>query len=370
MKHRALILGMSAMVAAGIPADSIAAVNGGSGASSHAHRPAIVQTASKKHKMILKGIDVAWGTTSKTNLPWVESEAHKIVDYVLSLHANTISINFKYFQKHLDSDSVYTNVGTPTPRDLAPVIKIAQSAGLMVQLRPLLSVVDSDQPRGVALPAHPTEWMHSVYKTLWPYLKLAQQYHVEAFVWGSEFTKMTAHLPEKDWTWLIQKMKSIYTGRLEYAAGHAAYLVRSGPESPNMPGYKDYVDGYFPVNAGPHASVNRLIAGWQQWLKVVPKSTLSNTVISEVGIPVASDAYEMPWGSPPTSLKYLPMQAHWFTMVCDIVKIDHMKGVFFWRLDFPIDPYSIKGNSPALTSDAFADRPGADAISTCFSRTL
>ncbi|MGO9560831.1 MAG: glycoside hydrolase family 113 [Acidimicrobiales bacterium] len=369
MKRGALILGMSVMVAAGIPAVSCAAVNGGSGAARHANKP-VAQTAGKKHTTILKGIDVAWGTTSKTNLPWVESEAHKIVDYVESLDANTISINFKYFQKHLDSDSVYTNAGTPTVAELAEVIQIAQSAGLMVQLRPLLSVVDSDKPRGVAMPSNPSAWMGSLFKTLRPYVKLAQKYRVEAFVWGSEFTKMTAHLPEKDWTGLIERLKKNYTGRLQYAAGHAAYLVKSGPLSPNMPGYKDYVDGYFPVNAGPHASINRLIAGWQQWLKVVPKSTLSNTVISEVGIPVASDAYEMPWGSPPTSLKYLYMQQRWFTMVCDIVKSDHMKGVFFWRLDFPIDPYTVNGDSKALTSDAFADRPGADEIKACYSRTL
>ena len=92
--------------------------------------------------------------------------------------------------------------------------------------------------------------------------KLANSLNVEMFCIGTEFTKSTAQRPEF-WQQLIQKVRSIYAGKLTYAANWDDYK--------NIPFWEqmDYigVDAYFPLDKSKTPKISDLRAAWQPYVR-------------------------------------------------------------------------------------------------------
>ena len=115
-----------------------------------------------------------------------------------------------------------------------------------------------------------------------------------------------------------------------------------------------------PTSGSPEPALRRR---WQS-----SASTASSTVLQEVGFDAQSTGYENPQAvvGTATDPQYLYMQQTWFAMVCEIVHHFNLAGVYFWNLNFNIDPTKVSGDDLSLGPTDWMNRPGATAIASCF----
>lgn len=313
------------------------------------------------------GVDVYWAKGWPFNTTATETkEAESIVHYCKTvLHANSIAVSFPILVDLDNPEVAYTNAETPTRSDLHILISKASAAGLSVVLRPLIHVNASHfYWRGTIKPKNRDEFFRSYAHVLAPYLSLAQASHESTFVYASEFSAMATTQPAT-WAYLLRLMEKQFHGKLVYDALGSQYLRRVDV----VPGGNDATDAYFAVPTGPTASVGRLISGWHGIFRKVPKTTIENTVLYEVGFDAEATGYKIPYkitNPPDTQMKYLFMGNRWFTMVCQIVHDFHMAGVYFWSLNFNVNPATAVGTSRLMSSTSWVARPGAQAIASCF----
>jgi hypothetical protein len=266
---------------------------------------------------------------------------------------------------------VFDGPKTPPPSEVAMFVGTAQNAGLRVELRPLLEVGTAGYIwRGLIHPSDATAFFDSYGQALAPYAELAQQLGVSGFVYASELYSLSRSPDyEPSWSQLISQLSSFYHGPLVYAESGAQYL--SGADVvPDLTTYGEYTDAYFgAAGATPGSSGTELYNSWASQFDRLATQKSSNTVLQEVGFDAQAIGYEAPQtvAGPPTDSQYLYMQQMWFNMVCSIVHNFDLAGVYFWNIDFNVDPYTTPANDPTLGPTDWVNRPGAAAIASCFS---
>lgn len=305
------------------------------------------------------GIQLYWHTSGTT--AQVDSAAAKVLNYIVSLGANTVSLTFPIYTNGVHPTEVYGVAGsTPSPATLGLVIKAAQARGLRVMLRPLIdetNIIDSAGDwRGSIEPPSTSDWFSSYRQFLTPYLDLAQQDSVNYFDIGVELDSLV--FQSSDWADLDTYAAGIYHGEIDYADNWSDWqLAESYAPATHMG-----VDAYPDVDLPDDASVSELTTAWEDWLEHRSSSVLENTVLQEVGIAAASGSYHHPaaFGEAGSTL-VTSIQVNWFTAACDAARSLNMPGIYFWDVDSFAEP------SSGATSDAgsFIGR-GDQAIKTCF----
>jgi hypothetical protein len=279
------------------------------------------------------------------------------VSYLQHLHANAVLISFPFFMHGARANGVYAKPNkTPTPADLAAVVKTAETSHLYVALRPLLANDSLGVPRNTWRPPHIRAWFAGYQRFLMPYARMAQRDKVPTLYVGTEFQDFgTSPL----WNRLDRALHRVYKGTLAYANnGHKLHpgtggrLAKVSADSyPDMP------------QMGPNASVTHLTRAWEAWDRGMPRGT----VLSEVGIAGVRGAYAKPWqGSWPNPRLDADVQVRWFTAACNAAAATHKGGIDFWAVGFgaaqliqPLD----SGHQSAWESG-----PGSRAIAACFRR--
>jgi hypothetical protein len=313
---------------------------------------------------IQRGIDVWWvNNPTGDPLPFVEARSDQIVTYIKDLHANAVDVAFPIYTESRTSDTVFADPDTPSVQEIAEFISVAQQAKLRVTLRPLLNVGTVGYGwRGEIHPHNLQAFFASYADALRPYLELAQQMHVPTFIYASEFVSLSGQYFQK-WSYLLSRMTPYYHGQLEYDSSGGSYLAQGN----HIPGYDDYTDAYFAVDAGPSAGTTTIYNSWLHSLGGLPTAVLRRTIFQEVGFAAIPNGYKQPATviSGGTDPNYLYMQRRWFTAVCRVVQHLHIAGVYFWTIYFKVDPLVV----PPLAQDdptTWMDRPGASAIASCF----
>jgi hypothetical protein len=90
------------------------------------------------------------------------------VQYVLSLHANAISVSFPFYMTGKDVAGVYASDETPSPGQVALLARDAEQAGLYVSIRPLLDEKSLGSSRTGLRPRHLAAWFASYQQFLLP----------------------------------------------------------------------------------------------------------------------------------------------------------------------------------------------------------
>jgi hypothetical protein len=211
-------------------------------------------------------------------------------------------------------------------------------------------------------------------KVLGPYLKLAEQIGVHTFIYASEFPTISQKPKWRPfWTQLLVNLRKVYNGQLVYTESGSQFLSRKDVVPYHLD-YGEHTDAYFSVpKATPSTSLATLYKSWATHFGSQAKIA-ANAILQEVGFDSGPTGYQHPQTvtGPPSRPKYLYMQQTWFTMVCDIVHHFHMKGVYFWKMDFDMDPLGPAGNIRSFGSwflgpTQWVGRNGAAAIASCFS---
>ena len=279
------------------------------------------------------------------------------MSYLQHLHANAVLISFPFFMHGARANGVYAKPNkTPTPADLAAVVKTAETSHLYVALRPLLANDSLRVPRNTWRPAHIRAWFAGYQRFLMPYARMAQHDKVPTLYVGTEFQDFgTSPL----WNGLDRALRRVHKGtpRLRQQRAHAAPWHRRPPGQGLgrlLPGHA--ADGT--ERLGDRADLGLGGLG--------PRGA-ARTVLSEVGIAGVRGAYAKPWqGSWPNPRLDADVQVRWFTAACNAAMATHKGGIDFWAIGFgaaqliqPLD----SGHQSAWESG-----PGSRAIAACFRR--
>jgi hypothetical protein len=330
----------------------------------------------KSHPVEL-GVDVWW--TFGPNLVTAareQAQSKSIVTYIAKrLHANAVTIGFPVYVADKHSSTVVTTHRTPSPTSVGYFVTAAKAAGLTVGIRPLLQIGENPKDyvwRGLLAPSSVSGFFNSYLETLKPYLQLAQSDGVSDFVYASEFSSLSLNPKYTTyWNSLINDMNAIYQGKLDYAEGTGQFA--GGPDIvPDISQYGVHTDAYFEAPDGtPKTRIQTLFTDWATPMCKRPASELQSTVLQEVGFDAETEGYKHPFTVPPTTtktdIKLLFMQKVWFNMICDVVHQLDLAGVYFWNIDFNSYYKKLDGNSTSVGPTVWVNRPGASAISTCFS---
>ena len=281
-------------------------------------------------------------------IPYLKNDLHvQAVDIVWNLYA--INNHYDYITPETTTLSA-ANVGILT--------QIAQQEHLMVEYRPLIFV--QNQPNdweGLLHPADRATWFNSYYQQNLPYLQMAQKYHINEYVVGTEMDDLN---PAIQWPGFLADCAKIYRGQITYATHQTKYFPPvpqgQGPPSTQLTG----VDMYEKINLPASAPLAQVEAQYDAYFALVPATELQRTTIQETGIEAMDGAYSDPPNLTLTGTLNQQIQYNYFTAGCDAVAKYHLRGIFFWKVDLADNPAH-----PAAAESVFEGREGGAAISNC-----
>lgn len=221
-------------------------------------------------------------------------------------------------------------------------INQVRAAGFKVFFKPHIWITNPSEGkwRSEIFPDNEADW--ETWKTSYRnfiirYAKIAQQTEVEMFSIGMEFSRLVVEKPQF-WEALIKEVRTIYTGKLTYAANWYK-------EYENVTFWNDLdyigVQAYFPLVNNRYPSVEELSNGWDKHLpilKSVSKKYKKQILFTEIGYKSTSDSAIEPWRwIENTSEKESPYsaetQANCYKAFFNTVwKKDWFAGVHFWQL--------------------------------------
>ncbi|WP_024769382.1 glycoside hydrolase family 113 [Aquimarina macrocephali] len=219
-------------------------------------------------------------TLIKNNVEWVA-----VIPFLYQKDQHTIKMNTpKAIGQWSRRDSVFIN----------SIVQL-QAKGVHVQLKPHLWMGEGWRS-DIALPSA-TDWdiwFDSYRSNMIHYAQMAQKTGVELFCIGTELRSSLKHQPDR-WKALVQEIKTIYHGKLTYAA--------------NWDGEFDHVDfwkeldyigiqAYFPLTKKSNPNLVTIKKGWDTHISKL--ETLSQThqrpiLFTEVGYKSEASAAIQPW---------------------------------------------------------------------------
>ncbi len=137
-------------------------------------------------------------------------------------------------------------------------------------------------------------WKASYRHFIIRYAKIAEQAQAEMFCIGVEFSRLSVEKPDF-WKELIKEVKSIYSGKLTYAANwHEEY------EKITFWDQLDYIgiQAYFPLVDHEYPSVEEISEGWNRYLptmEAVSNRFDKKILFTEMGYKSTSDGAMKPW---------------------------------------------------------------------------
>jgi hypothetical protein len=315
------------------------------------------------------GIQVYWTASSGDSSDAViQAKAQRIIDYVIGLNANSVTVTFPVFTYGPTSDAVYAKPKvTPSSGHIAIFLAAAAKAHIRVTLRPVLDedalIARNPQAwRGSIAPRDRAAWFRSYHKLLLPYVAAAQAGHAATFVLATELASLEG---APQWPGLVRSLRSVYGGQLTYDENFDEFAANTA--NPPVPSHS--VDAYPQFGLPDSASVASLTSSWDAWLGAHPPSVRRELTLSEVGIDAVAGSYADPWAWRGTRRAPVDtrIQTAWYRAVCNAVSAERIGGgIYWWEVNFdanPADPAPFE--SDRLT---FLDRPAQHVIRDCFAK--
>lgn len=176
-------------------------------------------------------------------------------------------------------------------------IETLQKSDIKIMLKPQIWISHSEFTGYIKM-TNETDWNvleHSYSKFILEFAQLAQDMHVDMFCIGTELEQFIANRP-KYWNLLIQKIKTIYKGKLTYAANWDEF--KSTPFWNQL----DYIgiDAYFPVSDDKTPTVESCLLGWQthkNTIKSFYRKFNKTILFTEFGYRSVNFTAKAPWMS-------------------------------------------------------------------------
>ena len=179
-------------------------------------------------------------------------------------------------------------------------------------------------------------WFESYRCNMIHYAKMAEELDVELLCIGAEFKTSIIHQPKK-WLALIKEIKTIYSGKLTYAANWDSEYAHV-----QFWDQMDYIgiQAYFPLTASKNPSLKDIKKGWKSHIKMLEDlSEKYNKPIlfSEVGYRSEETATIRPWewGSSAevqmSKMSNATQQLAYEALFQELWKKNWFAGMYFWQ---------------------------------------
>ncbi len=208
------------------------------------------------------------------------------------------------FQEDIDSPEVFHHRGDSSRikrRNMYWLRQIqrAREVGLKVFVKPHVWMhrPSSGKWRSDIFPVNEENWVlwqNSYREFIMRYAQLAEQAGAEMFCLGTEFTRLAIEKPEY-WKALIEEVRSVYSGKLTYAANwYNEY------EEITFWGDLDYVgiQAYFPLVDHENPELADISGGWDPHLRAMEKVHRRfgrNILFTELGYKSTPNSAMKPW---------------------------------------------------------------------------
>jgi glycosyl hydrolase family 113 len=183
-----------------------------------------------------------------------------------------------------------------TDRGLVETANLAKSMGLKIMVKPQVWFRHGEYTGDYIPPdSARNDFKKSFSEFVLHYAGVAQKIDAELYCVGTEWHQFIDSDPEF-WYELIMKVRSIYSGKLTYAANWDEY--KTVPFWQEM----DYigVNAYFPIMDKNFPNMEELSAGWQKWSKeLASKAHLEEkpVLFTEYGYRSIVNTTDKPWES-------------------------------------------------------------------------
>jgi hypothetical protein len=304
------------------------------------------------------GIQLYWHYPASDTA--VKAEADVMLDYIVSLGANSVAISFPIYTDGIRPTYVYSGSDTPSPEQLSIVIAEARARDLRVTVRPIINEAnivaqDPNGWRGSIEPRNIANWFVSYENFLLPYADISNQFGAQEFVAGTELQSLRGYSAQ--WTQVISTLGTKFFRTISYAS--------NWNEGVNPAFTTLGVDAYPSINLSDSATTEQLRAALDGWMQQNPSSVRDRLTLQEVGIPARSGVYLHPWyWDVGTGALNQTIQANWFTAMCEAAHDSNVNGIYFWAVDTNVDPRYV--NPATEYSGGFVGRLGAQSITSCF----
>jgi len=224
-----------------------------------------------------------------------------------NLGVNWISQTPFGWQRGHDNPQIGNQIGSSDgwwgERDegLKETTRMAKSLGIKTILKPHIWLRDEEGKWRGEIQMNSEEdwqlWFKNYETFIMHYAQLAEDENIEMLCIGTELHR-TCTEREMDWRALIQKIKSVYSGQLTYAANFAdEYEEVAFWDELDFIG----VQGYFPVANSENPSIEEVSEGWSKHidrLKAFSNEHEKPILFTEIGYKSTKDAGIEPWEWP------------------------------------------------------------------------
>jgi hypothetical protein len=312
-------------------------------------------------------VQVYWADNPADPDDVVRQKARRVIDHVIGLDANSVSISFPFFADAIDASTVRSDPRTPSPQRLGIVLDEAARAGLRATVRPLLdetNLIEQDNRnwRGQLDPVDRTAWFDSYRRFLTPYLETAQMHGAATVVLAAELNALQA---DPRWTQLVAYARTLFTGEIGYAANWDAYSAAVA----GVPADAVGIDAYPQLGIAPTATVAEMTDAWRRWLDrtAPPGARRPALLFYEVGAAAEARTVDNPAvPNRPGAALDQGVQSRWLDAACRVARARDLGGLYLWKIEFDTDP---AGADPvADLHDSFLGREAERTMRDCFAQ--
>jgi hypothetical protein len=256
---------------------------------------------------------------------------------LIDIHANFASIMPFGFIKSLDHPTIIYNQERQwfgeTKQGVLQYINLLHKNKIHVMLKPQIWVWHGEFT-GLVEMASEEDWQEleaSYCSFILDFAEVAEEGNVEIFCIGTELEKFIENRPGF-WRELIAEVRTVYKGKLTYAANWDEYK--------RVPFWDalDYIglDAYFPVSESKTPTVAEARAGWQRWkkeMKAFSKKQNKKILFAEYGYRSVDFAGKEPWISD-RAMTSINMSAQTNTLQAlyeEVWKENWFVGGFLWK---------------------------------------
>jgi hypothetical protein len=266
--------------------------------------------------------------TSK--VAWGSPEARQSLLSMVALGANSVAL-IPFLKQRSPNSTDIQQANNVKDAQLIAAVKTAHQLGLKVVMKPQILVRDS-WAGDIFFKDHDQlqRWFKSYSAHMLKYASLSQKLGVEAFVIGTELSKIAKDLP---WLELIAKLRKVFTGKLTYAA-HNVEGVERFPYWHKL----DVIGVSLYPSLGDMGEYDEMLAHVEHSMyKLNQIAGRRNKAVwlLEIGMPSAEGFSNQPWAWKSLHPKRRPdmtMQtsavAAWLNAIKQLGYVD---GVFFWN---------------------------------------
>ncbi|GGG40442.1 hypothetical protein GCM10010976_10060 [Bizionia arctica] len=228
-----------------------------------------------------------------------DSISNKHIKPVVSLNANYVAVMPFGFIKELQHPEIVYNTGRQwfgeTNDGVKQYIDEFNKEGLSVMLKPQIWVWRGEYTGNIKMDSE-ENWSSletSYSKFILDYAQLAQEMKVEILCIGTELEQFIVHRPQF-WKDLIGKIRSVYDGKLTYAANWDEF--KSVPFWSQL----DYigVDAYFPISNSQTPTVEECLEGWLEHkviIEMLSEQYSKPVLFTEFGYRSVDFSGKKPW---------------------------------------------------------------------------